>query len=130
MYAVTVDVDTRGPVFDGRLAAAIRRGASEAVWEIAKTGRGQLGVQFIKVFKNPTGYYESQTEAERVSDELAVIHDNDVIYGPWLEGTGSRNYPVTRFRGYWSYQIVTQQLNKVAGPIAERVITRHIAAVN
>lgn len=129
MYQVDVDVTYHGPLFDGRTAAAIHAGASDAVWEIAKTGRGMLGVEFIRTFKHPTGYYESQTQADRVSDELSVIHDNDVVYGPWLEGTGSRNYPVTRFKGYHNWRRVTQMLEKVAGPIAEKAIAERLGAV-
>ncbi|GAA2360840.1 hypothetical protein Cme02nite_38190 [Catellatospora methionotrophica] len=124
-----VDVDVHGPLFDGRLAAAIRAGAADATWEIAKTGRGMLGVEYIKTFKNPTGYYESRTVAERVTPELAIIHDSDVVYGPWLEGVGSRNYPVTRFKGYHNWRRVTQALAKAAKPIAEQAIDRRLRAV-
>lgn len=129
MYAVDVDVTYRGPLFDGRTQAAIHAGMADAVWEVAKTGRGMLGIEYIKTFKEPTGYYESRTQADRVSDELAVIHDNDVIYGPWLEGTGSRNYPVTRFKGYANWRRVTQMLEKAAKPIAEKSIDQHLRAV-
>jgi hypothetical protein len=124
-----VDVDVSGPLFDGRTEAALRAGMADAVWEVAKVGRGMLGVEYIKTFKNPTGYYESKTEADRVSDELAVIHDNDVIYGAWLEDVGSRNYPVTRFKGYRNWRTVAQLLQKAAKPIAEQVISRHLKAV-
>lgn len=124
-----VDVEVSGPLFDGRTQAALQAGMADAVWEVAKVGRGMLGVEYIKTFKHPTGYYESKTEADRVSDELAVIHDNDVIYGPWLEGTGSRNYPVTRFKGYHNWRTVAQLLEKAAKPIAEKVISRHLGAV-
>ena len=124
-----VDVEVRGPLFDGRTQAALQAGMADAVWEVAKTGRGMLGIEYIRTFKNPTGYYESRTEADRVSDELAVIHDNDVIYGPWLEGIGSRNYPVTRFKGYHNWRRVTQMLEKAAKPIAEKVISQHLRAV-
>lgn len=124
-----VDVDVHGPLFDGRTHAALQAGMSDAVWEIAKVGRGMLGVEYIRTFKNPTGYYESRTQADRVSNELAVIHDNDVVYGPWLEGVGSRNYPVTRFKGYANWRRVTQMLEKAAKPIAEKVIGEHLKAV-
>lgn len=129
MYSIDVDVTYRGPLFDGRAQAAIAAGTADAVWEIAKTGRGMLGVEFIRTFRNPTGYYESRVEADRVSNELAIIHDNDVVYGPWLEGVGSRNYPVTRFKGYHNWRRVTQMLEKAAGPIAEKVIDQHLKAV-
>lgn len=125
-----VDVDVRGPLFDGRTDAAISAGASDAVWEIAKVGRGMLGVEFLWTFKNPTGYYESQTIAERVTPELAIIHDSDVVYGPWLEGIGSRNYPVTSFKGYSNWRRVRNMLAKAAKPIAEKAIANRLRAVS
>lgn len=125
-----VDVDLSGPAFNGLAEHMVGEFLEEAVWEIAKEGRGDLGVQFIKVFKEPTGYYESQVEAARQPGPVVLIHDNDVIYGPWLEGTGSRNYPVTRFRGYRSFEIVAGELQRKAVPIAERHLPRFLARMN
>jgi hypothetical protein len=42
------------------------------------------------------------------------VHDSDIIYGPWLEGVGSRNYPTTRFRGYSTFRKVAQQIERKA----------------
>jgi hypothetical protein len=52
------------------------------------------------------------------------VHDDGVIYGPWLEGTGSRNAPVTRFPGYGSFRRASQQLDREIGGIADRILTR------
>lgn len=119
MYTVTLD--TSGPVFDGRAEQAVDDFVNEAVWEITKEGRGDLGVRFIKVFREPTGNYESHVEAQHL-DNHGWIHDNMIVYGPWLEGVGSRNFPVTRFRGYRSFRIVAQELQRKAVAIAERHI--------
>jgi len=124
-----VKVKRHGPVFDGRARAAVRAGLGAAVWAVTKQGRMDLGLRFIRVFKHPTGYYESRVEAQRVSQFRGRVHDNLVVYGPWLEGTGSRNYPVTRFRGYHSFRLVTQGLQIKAGPIAQREIDAHLQAV-
>jgi hypothetical protein len=125
-----IDVDLSGPVFNGLAEHQVGEFLEEAVWEIAKEGRGDLGVQFIKVFKEPTGYYESQVEAVRQPGPVVVIHDNMVVYGPWLEGTGSRNYPVTRFRGYHSFRIVANELQGKAVDIAERHLPTFLARMN
>lgn len=122
-----VDVDVHGPLFDGRARHEVNTALDEAVWEVAKVGRGDLGVQFIKVFREPTGYYESHVEAVHVRPGHAIVHDNGVIYGHWLEGDGSRNYPVTRFAGYWSFRLVTLELARKAHRIAEGVLRRHLA---
>jgi hypothetical protein len=122
----TVTVDTSGPLWDGRADKALDDFLEEAVWEITKEGRGDLGVRFITHFKKPTGNYESHVEAQHL-DNHGWIHDNMIIYGPWLEGVGSRNYPVTKFKGYWSFKTVAAELQDKAVPIAERVLPRFLA---
>ncbi len=42
------------------------------------------------------------------------VHDSDIVYGPWLEGVGSRNFPVTRFKGYSTFRKVAQQIDRKA----------------
>lgn len=128
MYTVTVD--TSGPIWDGRAEQILDDYTREAVWEIAKEGRGDLGVRFIKVFREPTGYYESQVEAVQQPGPHALIHDNLVVYGPWLEGVGSRNFPVTRFKGYHSFRIIAQELQAKAVQIAERHIEPFLRRMN
>ncbi len=125
----TVNIDTSGPIFDGRFQQAVDDFTDEAVWAITKVGRGDLGVRFIKHFKEPTGYYESQVEAVRgaVHTFRSHIHDNQVVYGPWLEGVGSRNFPVTRFRGYFSFRSVAGELQQKAASIAESALPPFLA---
>lgn len=128
MYTVNITVMVKGPLFDGRAKTVLHDYTKRVVEVVAKTGRNDLGVQFIKVFKDPTGFYESRVRAEPVSD-FWLIHDSRVPYGPWLEGVGSRNYPVTRFKGYHSFQLVTKQLVKKAGPIAQHELIPYLAKI-
>jgi hypothetical protein len=48
-----------------------------------------------------------------------VVTDTPVVYGPWLEGVGSRNAPTTRFPGYHTFQLVSQKIDGEAGSLAE-----------
>lgn len=73
---------------------------------------------------NPTGFYESQIVYDR-STKGVEVNDSGVIYGPWLEGTGSRNQ-TTHFKGYGSFRKATQQLNAAAELVANTVIDRAI----
>lgn len=129
-----VHVDTRGPVFNGVAKHAASQYTREVVWEITKGGRGDLGVRFIKVFKNPTGAYESTVNAERpvpiTGGWTGRLDGEGKIYAWWLEGIGSRNYPVTRFRGYASFRTVAQELQLKAVPIAQRHLPVFIARMN
>lgn len=125
MITIHADVEYHGPLFDGRTEAAISRGITDGIEAIAKEGRGDLGVQFLRVFKEPTGNYESHLRAAVESPTTAVITDQGIDpYNHWLEGTGSRNYPVTRFKGYRSFEIVGERLERKA----ERIMRRHLDA--
>lgn len=131
----TINVDVSGPIFDERGEKILGDFTREAVWEITKVGRGDLGVRFIQKFKLPTGYYESRVEPTRPipfghSAFRSTIHDNKEIYGCWLEGIGSRNYPVTRFKGYHSFRVVALQLQRKAVPIAEAHLPKFLARLN
>ena len=49
------------------------------------------------------------------------IHDSKVVYGPWLEGIGSRNAK-SRFKGYAMFRNAKQQLEKLkAGIVNNRI---------
>jgi hypothetical protein len=47
-----------------------------------------------------------------------IVTTADAAYGPWLEGTGSRNQ-TTRFKGYHGYRLAAQELEAEAGVIAD-----------
>ena len=57
------------------------------------------------------------------------IDDGNVVYGPWLEGTSSRNQ-TTRFKGYHSFQIVRQQLQNEMPAIMQAQIGRAVQGLN
>lgn len=118
-------VEISGPLFDGRADAAAAAFADEAEVRIAEVGVNMVRTQLDRVLRNPTGYYESQVQTDRSVGDMA-INDNGVIYGPWLEGVGSRNR-TTRFKGYATFRIVTQELNGVAVRIAEDALPPYLA---
>ena len=80
-------------------------------------------------FKNPTPYYEVQVVNQVLSGDR-VIHDRDIVYGRWLEGAGSRNYPVTSFRGYRSFGRAMESAEAAIPRIAARVLAGHINRLN
>lgn len=129
-----IHVDTSGPLWDGRAKKALDDFTREAVWAITKEGRGDLGVRFIKVFQHPTGHLESKVDAQRpvqVPGGYASKIDGETVrYAWWIEGVGSRNYPVTRFRGYHSFKTVAQVLQTKAVSIAEKHLPVFLARMN
>lgn len=92
---------------------------------IAERGEQAVEQHLGRVMRNPTGYYLSHVHVVREGPGYAVTDDN-VIYGPWLEGVGSRNSPVTRFPGYRAFRRASQLMDREAQRIADRIIGRWI----
>lgn len=78
--------------------------------------------------QHATPYYETQIRITNQRDSV-VVDDRGVIYGPWLEGVGSRN-GATRFKGYHAFRTATQRVEKQALELAERVVARRIGELN
>jgi|SRR5689334_745682 len=74
--------------------------------------------------KHPTGFYESRVSIHRMQGD-PVVSDGGVIYGPWLEGTGSRNSS-TRFKGYWSFRRARSALEANKERIARGVLVKYL----
>lgn len=123
---LTIDVDLSGPLFaTGQAQAAIRAFLDETKAEVARVGVNEVEAHLGSVLKHPTGHYQSQVItnlAGRFNDR--VIYDR-VVYGPWLEGTSSRN-KTTRFRGYRTFRKVRLMLRKQMIPIAQGNLDRCI----
>lgn len=129
---IDIDVTTSGPFFDGRALRALREFVDEAPYEIAGEGVTTWLSIYRPQVKNPTPYYEYLVHREKVTyGESHVWDGGQVRYGPWLEGTGSRNSPVTRFKGYASMKKTTPVLQHVAAPVAEALLrSRYLDRMN
>lgn len=124
MFGLGHSTETRGPLFDGSARRVIDAFLDEAKEEVADEGVNDVLSVLGSKLQNPTGYYESQIATDRQRDDYAVT-DSGVIYGPWLEGTSSRNQ-TTRFKGYSTFRRTTQTLQGKAPDIAERVLPRYL----
>ncbi|WP_431897920.1 hypothetical protein [Nonomuraea sp. bgisy101] len=125
MLEVHARVDVHGPLFDGRAVEAAHDFADAVVDDVADQGFRDIHFTLVRVLKHPTGHYQSNIR-NRAFAGGRVLYDNRIIYGHWLEGTGSRNAPKTRFEGYWTFRRVTQGLKRKAPAIAERTLRRYI----
>lgn len=61
-----------------------------------------------------------------VRGDEGIIDDGGIIYGPWLEGVGSRNR-TTRFKGYRMWRTTLQNMERsgareVYRPIVDRAV--------
>lgn len=119
---IDVDIRRRGPFFDRRARRAVEEFATEAVTDAAEyTVARWLATIGPRLSLAATGYYESQIRWSRLGRLHAVAWDGRIVYGPWLEGTGSRNHPVTRFRGYHSAEDATREVNRTLEPRLDRL---------
>jgi hypothetical protein len=121
MPAVTVEV--KGPLFDGRGKRIIDAVMHDTIQTVVERGVERLNEQ---ARPRPGGVFLSVQEAQRgkastgnyrrnISGDTqglrGRIDDGNVIYGPWLEGTGSRNAK-SRFKGYAMFRRTEQWLQK------------------
>lgn len=121
---MNVEVTVTGPLFDGRLAKDIADGIRDADREIAVYAEGQVRQRLGQVLRHPSGRYQHSIHTlQRAQQEL--VTDGGIVYGPWLEGTGKRNR-ASRFKGYFTFRRVAQQVQAKAREIAERAIDRRL----
>ncbi|MFD8075808.1 hypothetical protein ACFV3E_24525 [Streptomyces sp. NPDC059718] len=121
-----IEVRMTGPLFDGSAERAMQRACDDARDSIAEFAEDYALSLMGATFKNPTGYYEEHVKTELVSSDTALVHDDGVVYGPWLEGVGTRNRPRPGFPGYGHWR-KTKDLVATRGPeIAERAVQRHL----
>lgn len=119
-------VEFRGPFFEsGRRNAVMRKLERETRDEIDQYALDLIDALLVAVLKHPTGYYQSRIKVNRGTTH-SIIDDSRVVYGPWLEGTGSRNYPVTRFKGYHTFRRAGQILPEKARAIARRNVSKAV----
>lgn len=114
-----------GPMFDGRTARAMHTYADQVGYKVATYAEDQIHQRLGQVLQHPTGYYESRISVERAGSGYRVT-DGDVIYGPWLEGTGSRNQ-TTRFKGYATFRRTKAIVDRKAPGIASELLARYKA---
>lgn len=122
---MSVSVDKRGPLFDGRLEKAIADAANTSEKRIATLGASMVRSRLQRVLKTQTPYYRLRVVPQPSLPDWKIT-DQGVIYGPWLEGTGSRNFPVTRFRGYHTFRIVSRELQDRATVLADGVVVEYL----
>jgi hypothetical protein len=120
-----------GPLFDGRAHQATANYCRETEGIIAMQAVTEIRAFLPTQYKylghggnpqdNPVpqgaGHYEASIRSE-MTVEGVIVSDDQVIYGPWLEGVSERNQ-ASRFKGYGAFRKISQQVNATAGSVAE-----------
>jgi hypothetical protein len=127
---IDVNVSLHGPLPRGEAMQIIDAYVKDAVWDVASQGLANVNTELNASIQNPTPYYETQTTLNWggfSGGASAIVHDRGIIYGPWLEGIGSRNFPKTSFKGYHAFEKGTVALNGgQAVRVAEATLNRYM----
>lgn len=108
-----------GPVFDFRARREFSRFRDELEEESAEFVLDHIQGTFHRSFKHPTGYYESNVRIKN-SNEVWDGGFGGPVYGPWLEGVGSRNN-TTRFKGYHAFRKAANALDRRIEEMGDRM---------
>lgn len=113
---INVNVDASGPLFDGRAEKAVDDWLSASQRDVADMGLRELDAVVMDRSGRGTGYFQDHIAIHRFKtygDALVISPDYPaVLYGPWLEGTSSRN-DHTRFKGYHLFRKTRLRLRRV-----------------
>lgn len=110
LLQLRTDMQFDGPVFDLRARRVFSQYRGELEEEAAEWALDHIKGTYHTHFQHPTGYYESNVRIRNGSE----VWDGGLagpVYGPWLEGVGSRNN-TTRFKGYHAFRKAASALDR------------------
>jgi hypothetical protein len=128
-----IDIKFSGAVFDGRAAADIEHMAAEVQSEVARWAEYQWQKNMDASFRHPTGRYQSHVNIAKRGPDLVVNDgwpESRLPYGPWLEGVGSRNSPVTRFPGYFALRRAAERIRAEVPAITAPIVEKWVREAN
>jgi hypothetical protein len=121
---MSAEVHARGNAVNGRANMLIRRYESDLETEVAQFGYDLIQFLMRSHFRRPRPWYWHQVKIEHTGDPR--ITDGGVVYGPWLEGTGSRNAS-SRFKGYRHWRQTQNAMDANAERIGDELWRRTMA---
>lgn len=119
-----IHVATKGPLFSGVAKKELAAAVLAVQKEVADYAEFQWRLNLDGSMQNPTGRYESAINTVRRGPDMVVSDGypgSGVVYGPWLEGVGTRN-KTTRFKGYFALRRAANSVALKSASIAEPII--------
>lgn len=123
-----INVTVSGPFFQHG-GATLEKAITASVREVVAEGETDVALQLYPGHGLKTGHYRRSIHGDMINSRNGTIHDSKVIYGPWLEGTSSRNRS-TRFKGYAMFRNAWQGLQRKAPGIFLKHIGRAVKGLN
>lgn len=129
----TVELTFEGPFFEGA-EDIVQAYIGETERALGERALDLVEANLEDSIRVNHGVYTSHIRLTQ-QDAGQVVDDgwgetNDLPYGKWLEGIGSRNAPVTRFEGYHSFQRAAETLDEEAETIAADVLDKYLGELN
>lgn len=116
-----------GPISSGRIHGHVRDYEKDVARELSEEAEDTWLNLLDSRLRHQRPYYTTQITTRQIAWNRYKLHDSGVVYGHWLEGTGSRNSPVTRFPGYWSMRDTKAIMKGKRSAIAEEILVQHQA---
>jgi len=124
-----VTVRTRGPLFNGLAERAAEDWKREVGKELARQGQEEIRRRAARMHRSGrhTGAAERSVHAYNRGSSWAVVGESSKgeVWWPWLEGTSRRNF-TTRFKGYHTFRIVKNILQRKAKRVGEEILQRYL----
>jgi hypothetical protein len=118
------EVDLTGPVVEGRYQPVMREFFDKAKTLVANHGREQVQQRARSRPKHPTGSFAGAVMVRDFKKGRTVIAEHpQVLYGPWLEGTSTRNTS-TRFKGYRIFKLTRGRLRKQVSHLVQGLLNQ------
>lgn len=122
MPNITVSIHEKGPFFTlpGNVIHTV---LNDAIKEMVAEGETLVTNQLYEGHGVKTGHYRRSVHGRLLDTIHGEVHDSRVVYGPWLEGTSSRNQ-TTRFKGYAMFRQAREKLETKVRGILRAAIKR------
>jgi hypothetical protein len=129
-----VSVKLYGALFEGQATGLFEQYQGELERVLGERALDEVDANLEGSIRVNHGVYTSKIRLEQ-QPEGAVVDDgwgetNDLPYGKWLEGIGSRNAPVTRFEGYHSFERAASTLQDEWEGVAYDLLDKYVGEVN
>lgn len=99
----------RGPFFQTDPVRIVQTHLEQMRLVVADIAETRVRTHLSQHQRVQTGYNVSHVQTQNRSADITAVKQTNATYGPWIEGTGSRN-KTTRFKGYHTFRTIGQEM--------------------
>lgn len=125
MWEIDFRSRVRGPISDGRMQRDLNSYEHDVAEALAEAAKDTWKDYLESSIRHPTPYYWTRIDRHEISPTRYKVDDHGIRYGPWLEGTGSRNFPNSIFPGYHSLSRAKETMKRKRGGIARKILREY-----